>query len=106
MKTLLKVNLEKMKKEKVESLEQARAQIDLIDQGIIELIAARQFYVDQAVRFKRSVQDVQSPERVEAVISKIRQQAEEQGVNADIVERLYRDMIQHFIQRELKEIRP
>lgn len=95
-----------MKKEKVESLEQARAQIDVIDQGIIELIAARQFYVDQAVRFKRSVQDVQSPERVEAVISKIRQLATEQGVNADIVERLYRDMIQHFIQRELKEIRP
>jgi isochorismate pyruvate lyase len=95
-----------MKKEKVESLEQARDQIDLIDQGIIELIAARQFYVDQAVRFKRSVQDVQSPERVEAVIGKIRQQAEEQGVNVDIVERLYRDMIQHFIQRELKEIRP
>ena len=106
MKTPLKVKPEKMKKEKVESLEQARAQIDVIDQGIIELIAARQFYVDQAVRFKRSVQDVQSPERVEAVISKIRQQATEQGVNADIVERLYRDMIQHFIQRELKEIRP
>ncbi|UUS65230.1 MULTISPECIES: chorismate mutase [unclassified Acinetobacter] len=95
-----------MKKEKVESLEQARAQIDVIDHGIIELIAARQFYVDQAVRFKRSVQDVQSPERVEAVISKIRLQATEHGVNADTVERLYRDMIQHFIQRELKEIRP
>ena len=106
MKTPLKVKPEKMKKEKVESLEQARAQIDMIDQEIIELIAARQFYVDQAVRFKRSVQDVQSPERVEAVISKIRLQATEHGVNADIVERLYRDMIQHFIQRELKEIRP
>ena len=106
MKTPLKVKPEKMKKEKVESLEQARAQIDVIDQGIIELIAARQFYVDQAVRFKRSVQDVQSPERVEAVNSKIRLQATEHGVNADIVERLYRDMIQHFIQRELKEIRP
>lgn len=106
MKTPLKVKPEKMKKEKVESLEQARAQIDVIDQGIIELIAARQFYVDQAVRFKRSVQDVQSPERVEAVISKIRLQATEHCVNADIVERLYRDMIQHFIQRELKEIRP
>ena len=62
--------------------------------------------VEEAVRFKRSVQDVQSPERVEAVISKIRLQATEHGVNADIVERLYRDMIQHFIQRELKEIRP
>ena len=95
-----------MKKEKVESLEQAREQIDAIDHAIIELIATRQFYVDQAVRFKHSVQDVQSPERVESVISKIRLLATEQGVNEDIVERLYRDMIHHFIQRELKQFRP
>ena len=95
-----------MNKEKCENLEQARAKIDLIDQELIEMIATRQFYVDQAVRFKHSVQDVQSPERVESVISKIRLLATEQGVNEDIVERLYRDMIHHFIQRELKEIRP
>ena len=45
MKILLKVNPEKMKKEKVESLEQARAQIDLIDQGIIELIVLRVIFM-------------------------------------------------------------
>ena len=28
------------------------------------------------------------------------------GTNPDLVEMLYREMIQHFIQRELKEIRP
>ena len=95
-----------MKKEKCESLEQAREKIDVLDTALIEIIATRQFYVDQAVRFKNSVQDVQSPERVEQVINKVRTQAIALGTDPDLVEHLYREMIQRFIQRELNEIRP
>ena len=95
-----------MKKEKCESLEQAREKIDVLDTALIEIIATRQFYVDQAVRFKNSVQDVQSPERVEQVINTVRTQAIALGTDPDLVEHLYREMIQRFIQRELKEIRP
>ena len=95
-----------MNKEKCENLEQARTKIDDIDQQLIELIAARQFYVDQAVRFKRTVEDVQSPERVEQVISKVRNKATQLQTDPDLVESIYREMIQHFIRRELKEIRP
>ncbi|WP_419384776.1 chorismate mutase [Acinetobacter sp. ULE_I010] len=95
-----------MKKDKFESLEQVREKIDQLDQELIELIATRQYYVDQAVRFKRTAEDVKSPERVQQVINKVRQQAIDVGTNPDLVENLYREMIQHFIQRELKEIRP
>ncbi|ATZ65636.1 MULTISPECIES: chorismate mutase [Acinetobacter] len=95
-----------IKKEKCESLEQVRDRIDHLDQELIELIAARQYYVDQAVRFKRTAEDVQSPERVQQVINKVRQKAIDVGTNPDLIEMLYREMIQHFIQRELKEIRP
>ena len=95
-----------MKKEKCESLEQVREQIDQLDQQLIDLIATRQFYVDQAVRFKRTTEDAQSPERVQQVIDNVRQKAFDVGTDPDLVERIYREMIQHFIQRELKEIRP
>ena len=95
-----------MKKEKCESLEQVREQIDQLDQQLIDIIATRQFYVDQAVRFKRTTEDAQSPERVQQVIDKVRQKAFEVGTDPDLVETIYRAMIQHFIQRELKEIRP
>ena len=95
-----------MNKEKCENLEQARAKIDLIDQELIEMIATRQFYVDQAVRFKRTAEDVQSPERVQQVINKVREQAVQLHTDPDLVEKIYREMIQHFIQRELREIRP
>ena len=94
-----------MKREKVESLEDARNQIDAIDDALIELIATRQFYVDQVIRFKRKSEDVKSP-RIEEVIEKVCAQASEQGVDPDLIENIYREMIQHFIRRELKEIRP
>ena len=90
-----------MKREKVESLEDARNQIDAIDDALIELIAKRQFYVDQVIRFKRKSEDVKSP-RIEKVCA----QASEQGLDRDLIENIYREMIQHFIRRELKEIRP
>ena len=95
-----------MKKEKCDSLEQARDRIDQLDQELIEMIATRQFYVDQAVRFKRTAEDVQSPERVQQVINKVREQAMQLHTDPDLVEKIYREMIQHFIQRELREIRP
>lgn len=95
-----------MNKVKVESLEQARKQIDAIDSALVELIAARQFYVDQTTRFKKTETDLQSPDRMEQVIENVRVQAKSQGVDADATEQIYRKMFQYFIQRELKEFRP
>ena len=95
-----------MNNEKVKSLQQARDKIDQIDVALIELIASRQFYVDQVMRHKQTVDDVQSPQRVKEVIEKVRALAVQHAVDPDMVERLYHDMIQHFIQRELKEFRP
>ena len=48
------------------------------------------------MRFKKSIQDVQSPERVEQIIQKVRAQAVELGIDPDLVEQLYRAMIQQF----------
>lgn len=94
-----------MNKEKVDTLEQARAKIDEIDENLVDLIATRQFYVDQVSRFKRSMEDATSP-RIDEVIAHVRQQAEANGLDPDFIEHLYDEMIQHFIRRELKEIRP
>lgn len=94
-----------MKREKVESLEDARNRVDAIDDALIELIVTRQFYVDQVIRFKRKSEDIKSP-RIEEVIEKVCVQASEQGLDPELIENIYREMIQHFIRRELKEIRP
>jgi isochorismate pyruvate lyase len=95
-----------MQRIKAESLQQAREQIDVIDNAIVDLIATRQYYVDQTTRFKKTETDIQSPDRMEQVIENVRETAQKHGVDQDAVEHLYREMFKYFIQRELKEFRP
>lgn len=90
--------------QKCNSLAEVRQQIDQIDRALIELIAARQVYVDQAVVFKSSRAEAPAPQRVEQVIEQVRQHAVTYSADADLVEKLYRQMIQHFIERELQHL--
>lgn len=90
---------------KCESLEEIRMNIDRIDGQIIQLIAERGTYVAQASAFKRDEDGVKAPNRVEAVIQKVRSKACEYGADPDMVEALYREMISRFVNMELKDFR-
>lgn len=85
------------------SLEEVRANIDRIDDNIIKLMGERTDYVKQAAKFKTNTDGVKAPDRVEAVIRKVRGNAEKNGANADMVESLYREMISRFIEMETRE---
>lgn len=85
------------------SLEEVRANIDKIDDGIIKLIAERTDYVRQAAKFKTNTNGVKAPDRVEAVIRKVRGEAEKYGADADMLEALYLKMISRFIITETHE---
>lgn len=88
------------------SLDDVRARIDAVDRQIVALLAERAGFVSQAARFKKTVDDVKAPARVEHVIAKVRALAEEQGADPALVERVYRTMIAGFIQAEMKELKP
>lgn len=88
---------------KCNSLEEVREQIDQIDDAIIRLIAERGFYVVQASTLKKDEKAVAAPERVEAVLEKVRSKAEVYGAIPDMVEALYREMITRFVNMELEE---
>ncbi len=83
------------------SLEEVRGCIDEVDRQIVRLLAERRALVLQAARFKKDAQDVKAPARVEQVIAKVRALAEREGIDADLVEALYREMIARFIRLEL-----
>lgn len=92
-----------MNMENCKSLEEVRSNIDHIDQQIVSLIARRGAYVKQAAKFKKNEAEVQAPDRVSQVISKVRNLSLELGVNPDIVENVYREMINGFIKEEMIE---
>lgn len=90
---------------KCNDLEEVRKHIDRIDNEIIKLIAERGIYVVQASSFKQSEEGVKAPARVENVISKVREKAEEYGTNPDMVEAIYREMISRFVKMEIEELK-
>ncbi|MDQ4099505.1 MAG: chorismate mutase, partial [Chloroflexota bacterium] len=72
------------------NLAEVREQIDQIDRQLVALLAERGAYVRQAARFKRTAEDVAAPRRVEQVVERVRGLAMDNGVDADLVEEVYR----------------
>lgn len=85
------------------SLNEVRENIDRLDNEIVKLIAERSTYVSQAANFKKTTDDVKAPERVEMIIEKMRGLAKGSNLNPDIIEVVYRNMINAFIIMELEE---
>ncbi|MBD3831070.1 MAG: chorismate mutase [Arcobacter sp.] len=85
------------------SIDEVRNNINNIDEQIVKLIALRGGFVKQAAKFKRDNEDVKAPKRVEEVISKVKNIARLNGANEEVVENIYRTMIDSFIKLEMKE---
>ena len=79
------------------SIEEVRNNINNIDEQLVKLIALRGEFVKQAAKFKKDSDAVKAPARVEEVINKVKNIAQE------VVENIYRAMIDSFIKDEMKE---
>jgi isochorismate pyruvate lyase len=79
------------------SLAEVRANIDRIDAHIIPLLAERAGYVSQAARFKDTKNAVVDNDRVEQVALRVRHLAVENDTDPDLIEHIYRAMMDAFI---------
>lgn len=79
-----------------------RAEIDTIDREIINTFANRFEYVKAASKFKTSETSVKASERFKSMLQQRRIWAEEEGLKRDVIEKLYQDLVNYFIQEELK----
>ena len=82
-------------------IDAVRTEIDALDAQLVALIAQRQRWVEAAGRLKTDRDAVRAPDRVEAVIRKVRALAATAGADPTVVERTYRAMIAAFIDLEL-----
>jgi len=88
----------------VSSLGKARQAIDRIDTEIIRLIANRAGYVRQVVKFKQTADEVRAPARYAQVMRERRELAEEAGLNPDIIEGMYKLLVDNFIKEEMRAL--
>jgi len=82
--------------EECRSIGEVRAEIDRIDRRIVALLGERAGYVHAAARFKPTEEAVSAPERQAAMFAAAR----EEDLDPDFIERLYRELIAYFVERE------
>lgn len=87
------------------SLEEVRDEIDKLDDEIVELIAKRNRYIHQAAAFKESIEEVKAPERIDAVLQKVRHKALSLNLSPNLISKLYKIMINEMVESEIAEFR-
>lgn len=85
------------------TIEEIRKQIDTIDLELIQLFAKRYEYVKEIVKFKeKSVDAIIAEERKQQVIGQRSKWAEESGLDRDTYARIFTELIDHNISKELE----
>ena len=85
------------------AMAEVRALIDRVDREIVVLLAERAGYVRRAAHAKGRRVEIVDPERIEDVIAKVRGRARDLGLSPELVEPVYRLMIERFIELEKAE---
>lgn len=93
--------------EQCTDMSELRAEIDRLDGELVRLLAERAAYIDRAAQIK-AVADLPARivPRVEEVVANVRRHAEAQGLPPDLVEKLWRRLIDWSIAREESHLGP
>ena len=84
------------------NIEDVRREIDTIDNEIIGLIGKRFAYIQEIIKYKSNVDEVYAKDRYNAVINQRREIALKYNLNPDVIESLYRILMDYFIKEQLE----
>lgn len=85
------------------SLIALRAEIDAIDDQLVDLLAQRQQLVQGAAAFKRDADEVRGADRRRLIMERLRRRAADQGLDPQVVDAVWTAMIDVFVTLELSE---
>ncbi|MGX9856085.1 chorismate mutase [Limimaricola variabilis] len=78
-----------------------RREIDTIDAELVRLLARRSTMIERAIELKpREGLPARIESRVQDVLDKVIARAHAEGLDTGLTERLWREMMEHFIARE------
>lgn len=87
------------------SMPELRDSIDALDRDIVRLLSFRARHIDRAVELKtENGWPARIPSRVEDVVTKVRLMAQLEDLDPDLIEGLWRQLIEWSILREAQSI--
>ena len=84
------------------SMDEIREEIDALDDEIIRLLGRRFEYVQAAAKFKANASAICALDRLATMIQQRRIWAQNAGLDADVIKKMYRDLAAYFIAEEMQ----
>ena len=78
-----------------------RREIDRLDQDLVELLSQRQRYIERAAEIKAHRHEIRDEARIDDVVAKVVAGAKRAGLNPDIAEAVWRELIERSIALEM-----
>ena len=86
------------------TLDEARNEIDIVDEKIVELVALRNNYIKQIAHFKNSIEEIKSEDRVADIVSRVREKAIALDLSPNLINDMFVRMIDEMIETEIAEL--
>jgi len=94
-----------MEMKQCNTLEEARVEIDKVDEVIVEMIALRNDYIKQIAKFKSTIEEIKSDERIEDVVARARVKAIELDLSPNLINDIFIRLIDEMVETEVAEFR-
>ncbi|PWW45581.1 chorismate mutase [Melaminivora alkalimesophila] len=85
------------------SMAQVRQHIDALDDVLVPLLVERGGYMTQAARIKTEAAQVRDEARIEQIVQRVRARAAAEGGEPQVIEAIYRAMMEAYIAFEHRE---
>ena len=102
LKSIRKSDQQRHTSETAETMADVRHEVDRIDRILVSRLEERQSFMDAAARIKGSRKAVLDRPRIEDVVSKVKAEAERQGLSPAIAEPVWRTLIDRCIAYEFE----
>ena len=86
------------------SMQEVRAGVNALDDILVPLLVERSAFMTQAAKVKNDETLVRDAARIQAIVDRVRPMAAAQGGDPDLMERLYRAMMECYIDYEHQEL--
>ena len=85
---------------KYKNMYELRKELDLLDNDLIKLVSKRFKFIEEAAIIKDDVSKIRDNDRIENIIKRLRELAIDNDISPDIVEKLWRFIIELSIELE------
>ena len=85
------------------TMQDVRREVNALDDVLVPLLVERVGYMTQAARIKQGVEQVRDEGRIQAIVDRVRERAQAEGGDADVIEAIYRSLMEACIAYEHRE---